>query len=57
VDFIERFFGLAPDRGNGALEIFLLSFPFVIALVVLFGRRLARVIPTRDRSGLEIKPR
>jgi len=30
--FIEQLFGLAPDGGNGLLEIFVVMLPFVVAL-------------------------
>ena len=40
MDFIERFFGIAPDGGDGSLEVlYLFAFAVVIGAVI-FHRRL-----------------
>jgi len=40
VDFIERLFGLAPDGGNGTLELLLFAIPLAgIAILALGVRR------------------
>jgi len=40
--FIEQFFGLAPDRGNGFVELAILALPFILTLVALRRRNLAK---------------
>ncbi len=39
MDFIERFFGLAPDNGNGTLEMLYLCLPLIAAIAVYVRRR------------------
>jgi len=44
MDFIERWFGISPDGGNGALEaVYVVAFAGGIALLV-FRRRLFRLL-------------
>jgi len=50
VDFVERIFGVAPDGGNGMLELALLL-SFSIALGFLFWRKVARTF-----GGVDEKP-
>ena len=47
MDFIERWFGISPDGGSGALEAVYLA--AILALVVMiFWRRIARVMGLRN---------
>jgi hypothetical protein len=39
MDFIERFFHLSPDGGNGITEILFLLVPFLAVGIVLLIRR------------------
>ena len=45
MDFLELWFGISPDGGNGTLELVLLTAPLVAALcrVALRSRRAARL--------------
>jgi len=40
VDFIESLFGIAPDGGDGSLEAMLIGAAIVVALMVVFRRRI-----------------
>jgi hypothetical protein len=40
--FIEQFFGLAPDGGNGFVEVAIFALPFILTLVALRRRKLAK---------------
>ncbi len=46
MDFIERLFHVAPDRGNGTLEL-----AFFLAVVAVIVLSLARTSRTRRRRG------
>lgn len=52
MDFIERWFHVSPDGGNGSLEVLYLVVVAAIMLLVLFRHRLgdayARYIAARD---------
>jgi hypothetical protein len=45
MDFIERIFGIAPDSGDGSLELLL----FLIPLALIAALALRRARRTRDR--------
>jgi hypothetical protein len=48
MDFIEKWFGISPDGGDGSLEtLYLIAIFFVIAAVVFRGR-LIRLIRRQD---------
>jgi len=48
MDFIERWFGISPDGGDGSLEaLYLLALAIVITAVVFRGR-LRRLIRRHD---------
>lgn len=50
MDFIERWFGLSPDGGDGSLEaLYLVAFVAVIAAIV-FRRQLRRWLRPTGRS-------
>ncbi|HVO87400.1 MAG TPA: hypothetical protein VMV45_02570 [Casimicrobiaceae bacterium] len=49
MDFIERIFGLAPDGGNGMLELLLFAIP-IAGILVLLARRRNRSVD-RDKSS------
>jgi hypothetical protein len=52
MDFIERFFGLSPDNGDGSTEImWLVAIAIVVGAVVYWRRRRAgRATTFRDRQ-------
>ena len=52
MDFIERFFGLSPDNGDGSTEIlWLVAMAIVVGAVVYWRRRRAgRATTFRDRQ-------
>ena len=39
MDFIEKIFGLSPDHGSGAFEIFLIALPIVLVASIIYERR------------------
>jgi hypothetical protein len=41
MDFIERWFGVSPDGGNGSLEILWIAGIVVAVAVLVFRRRIA----------------
>jgi hypothetical protein len=45
MDFIEKTFGLSPDHGSGAFEIFLIALPIVLVASVLYERSRRRRPP------------
>jgi hypothetical protein len=50
MDFIERWFGLSPDGGDGALEaLYLVAFVAVIAAIV-FRRQLRHWLRPTERN-------
>jgi hypothetical protein len=42
MDFIERLFGVSPDGGSGAFEVFLFSIPVIVVAAILYKRRRPR---------------
>jgi hypothetical protein len=42
MDFIERWFGISPDRGDGSLELLWVLAIALAMLAVVFRRRIAR---------------
>jgi hypothetical protein len=36
MDFIERWFGISPDGGDGSLEALYLVVPLIVAAVIVF---------------------
>ena len=38
MDFIEKLFGISPDRGNGSFELLLFLIPVVVLAIVWFSR-------------------
>jgi len=51
VDFIEKYFGISPDGGDGSLEIMLLM------LLVLVGVAIWMHFPIRGKSRDELRKR
>jgi hypothetical protein len=43
MDFIERWFGISPDGGDGSLELLYIAVTIVIALAVTFRTRLRKL--------------
>ena len=41
MDFIERWFGISPDGGDGTLEVLWIAAAVVAVLAVIFRRRIA----------------
>jgi hypothetical protein len=39
MDFIERIFGIAPDGGDGSLEMLLFLIPVLLVLGLMYWRR------------------
>ena len=50
MDFIERWFGLSPDNGDGSYELLLIVAAVTSLAVVVFRRRL-RALVVRMLSG------
>lgn len=50
MDFIERFFGVSPDGGDGALEWLWLAAIAVAILAIVFRRRIMAAWQARDRT-------
>ncbi len=50
MDFIERWFGVSPDGGNGSAESILLAFAITIAIALVARHRL-RVVRSLYRSS------
>jgi hypothetical protein len=46
LDFIERYFGVAPDNGNGSVEFLLVMFLIMLILAIAL-RLLAVILPTK----------
>lgn len=52
MDFIERFFGISPDGGDGSLEALWFLAIVVVAATAWIGRRRARAwLAARARRG------
>ena len=51
MDFIESLFGLAPDGGDGSTEAMLAGAAIVVALMVVFRRRIFALVSRRTRSS------
>jgi hypothetical protein len=49
MDFIERWFGVSPDGGNGALEALCVA-AAILGILVLAGHRRVREFWRRSRS-------
>lgn len=49
MDFIERWFGVSPDGGDGSLELFWILAIAVVVLAIVFRRRI--VAWTSSRSS------
>ena len=55
MDFIEQWFGVSPDGGDGSLEaLYLVALGVTVAAVVL-RKRISRAI-SRSRSGAAKRP-
>ena len=55
MDFIERWFGVSPDGGDGSLEVIFLLAVVSVVLIVLFRRRLGAALArwtTRSDEGI-----
>jgi hypothetical protein len=48
MDFIEQWFGVSPDGGDGTLEVFWLVAIVVAVLAIVFRRRLTRMLSARS---------
>lgn len=48
MDFIERLFHIAPDRGSGLLELAITLTLLLVPTVVVFSRRAKRHVRRRD---------
>ncbi len=48
MDFIEKWFGLAPDGGDGSLEVLWLVAIVAAAVAILFRRRIAARLTSRQ---------
>jgi hypothetical protein len=47
VDFIERLFGVAPDGGDGSLEVLWIGAIVVVGLAFVFRRRIIAALSRR----------
>lgn len=51
MDFFEQWFGIAPDGGNGSLELLYLAVLVAIILIVVFRKQIMTMIRQwRDQS-------
>lgn len=51
MDFFEQWFGIAPDGGNGSLELLYLAIIVAIILIVVFRKQIMTMIRQwRDQS-------
>ncbi len=48
MDFIERLFGVAPDGGDGSLEVAWLGAAAVVVLAIIFRRRVRALLSSRS---------
>ncbi len=48
MDFIEQWFGVSPDHGDGSLEMLWLAAIIVAAVALFFRRRLMTWLSTRS---------
>ena len=48
MDFIERLFGVAPDGGDGSLELLWAAAIVVAVLAIVFRRRIGRWLSSRS---------
>jgi hypothetical protein len=50
MDFIERWFGISPDGGDGSLEVFYLVAFVALIVAIVFRRQLRRSLTSGARS-------
>lgn len=50
MDFIEQWFGISPDGGDGSLELLWIAAIAIVVAAVVFHRRITGWLPSR-RSG------
>jgi len=50
MDFIEKLFRIAPDGGDGSLEVLWIAAIAATAVVVTFGRRIGAWLSQRNTS-------
>jgi hypothetical protein len=50
VDFIEQWFGIAPDGGDGSLEVLWIGAIVLVAAAFVFRRRIAARLLSRTTS-------
>jgi hypothetical protein len=49
VDFIEKLFGIAPDGGDGSLEVLWIGAIVVVALAVVFRQRIIEGLSRKSK--------
>ncbi len=50
MDFIERWFGVAPDNGDGSLELLWIVAIVLVVLAVVFRRRIGAWLSRRSSA-------
>jgi hypothetical protein len=50
MDFIERWFHLSPDNGNGTTELLFLLVAVALVLAIVFRRRLVNFLTRRGKD-------
>ncbi len=50
MDFVERWFGISPDGGDGTFEVLIVAAVIIIAGVFIFRRRLRRFFSSASKS-------
>lgn len=50
MDFIERWFGVSPDGGDGSLELFWIVALVVVVLAIAFRRRIGAWFSSRSAA-------
>lgn len=50
MDFIERWFGVSPDGGNGSLEVLWIAAIVIAAMAFVFRHRIAAYLSSRKAN-------
>ena len=50
MDFIEQWFGISPDGGDGSLEALWTGAVVVVVLAILFHKRIIKRLSRRNRA-------
>ena len=56
MDFIERWFGVSPDGGDGSLEALYILAGIVVIAAIVFQRRIRSAIQRKPQAGARKNP-